>query len=193
MSQVAAQSRFTAALTELMSRIPSSGELPSHCPHQRAKEIRNRAAAQAGLTSGALALPPGPLGLVTALPDLMNTYRIQQQMVADIAGCYGKTAELRRESMIYCLFKQGAAALVRDLVVRAGEKIVVRKASVKMIQQLLEKLGIQVSQRFLAKAATRWLPLVGAVALGAYSAKDTHEVGDNAIEIFSAQVVTVNP
>jgi hypothetical protein len=39
-------------------------------------------------------------------------------MVADVAACFGKTAQLNRQTMIYCLFRHGAAMLVRDVVAR---------------------------------------------------------------------------
>jgi hypothetical protein len=37
-----------------------------------------------------MALPPGPLGLATVIPDLLAIWKLQQQLVADIAAVFGK-------------------------------------------------------------------------------------------------------
>jgi len=58
--------------------------------------------------AGTLALPPGPLGWMTILPEMVGVWKIQAQMVADIAALYGKTATLTQEQMLYCLFKHTA-------------------------------------------------------------------------------------
>jgi hypothetical protein len=50
-------------------------------PYERAKEITQKACAKAAAVSGGLALPVGPLGMLTVLPDLIIVWRIQAQMV----------------------------------------------------------------------------------------------------------------
>src|ERR1043166_7270872 len=104
------------ALLEVVSRVPSSAEDASGDPKVRAHAIARSAALKAASISGALALPPGPFGLATILPDLLAIWRMQQSMVADIAAVFGKSAFLHKEAMVYCLFKHGGAALIRDLV-----------------------------------------------------------------------------
>lgn len=94
------------ALERLISNIPTTDENASKDAHARAHSIVNAAAAKAAFVSGGLALPPGPLGFATIIPDLIAIWKIQAQMVADIAGAFGKTACLTREQMLYCLFKQ---------------------------------------------------------------------------------------
>jgi len=58
-------------------------------PYERSKEITQKACAKAAAVSGSLALPVGPLGMLTVLPDLVIVWRIQAQMVADIAVAFG--------------------------------------------------------------------------------------------------------
>jgi len=125
---------------------------------------------------------------LTILPDLVAIWKIQAQLVSDIAASYGKTAALTRESMIYCLFKHGSAALVRDLIVRVGERVVIRRASLRVLQQLLAKLGIRVTQRVVGRTLSRWIPILGALGVGAYAYYDTGQVAKNAIELFSNDV-----
>jgi hypothetical protein len=187
----------TQSLFDLVSRIPVSAETASSDPSVRARAVARRAALRAAGISGTLALPPGPLGLATILPDLVSIWRLQQSMVADIAAAFGKTAFLRREAMMYCLFKHGSAALMRDLVVRVGERYLIRRAAVRVIQEALEKIGIRVTQRMVEKGVSRWIPVVGAVGVGAYAYYDTTKVARTAIELFSTDLVlgaqTENP
>lgn len=184
-------SRVTEMLLGLLSRIPSSQETPQSLPEVRAREVAKTAALRAAAISGALALPPGPLGLTTVLPDLLAIWRLQQGMVADIAAVYGKSASLRREAMVYCLFKHGGAALVRDLVSRVGERIVIKQTSVAFIQKILQKVGVQVTEKMISKTVSRWVPLVGAVGMSAYAYYDTNQVAATAIELFSSDLDTL--
>jgi hypothetical protein len=180
--------RVTEALLGLLTRIPSSRETSQSLPEERAREVAKAAAMRAAAISGALALPPGPMGLATVLPDLLAIWRLQQGMVADIAAVYGKSASLRREAMVYCLFKHGGAALVRDLVSRVGERIVIKQTTVIFIQKVLQKVGVQVTEKMIGKAVSRWVPLVGAVGMSAYAYYDTNQVAATAIELFSSDL-----
>jgi hypothetical protein len=134
-------------------------------------------------------LPPGPLGLMTVVPDLLAVWKIQRQLVADIAACYGKTAELRRETMIYCLFRHAAAQVVRDLVVRVGTRLLLRQATVQTVERSLQRIGVAVSHRALGRGVARWVPVAGAVGVGAYAFYDTLQVGKAARELFENDAI----
>jgi hypothetical protein len=175
----------TKALLTLMSHIPDSEELATADPQKRAQFIARTTAVKAAGISGALSLPPGPLGLATLLPDLLAIWRLQQAMVADIAAVYGKSAFLKKETMLYCLFKHGGAALMRDLVVRAGERYLIHQTALKTIQQILQKVGVRVTQKVIGKSIARWVPVLGALGVGAYAYYDTTQVAATAIELFS--------
>ena len=176
---------ITKALRSLVSRVPGSTEPASEDPKRRAGVIANSAAARAAAIAGVLALPPGPFGLATILPDLLSVWRLQQTMVADIAAAFGKSAFLRKETMIYCLFKHGGAALMRDLVARAGERFLIRRTAIKTVEQTLERIGVKVTQRVMGKSLSRLIPIAGAVMVGTYAYRDTTRVAGNAIELFS--------
>lgn len=171
-------------IERFVSNVPSTDEHKSKDPLTRARHIANTAAAKAALISGGLALPPGPLGFATIFPDLITIWKLQAQMVADIAGAFGKTAFLTREQMIYCLFKHAAAQLVRDLVTRVGERFLIRRVSLRAMQRIIQKIAGRVTQRVIGRALSRWLPIVGALGVGAYAFYDTAQVGKTAIELF---------
>src|SRR5215210_6795529 len=105
----------TRALLRLVSNIPLSTETPSGDPETRAKKIVAAARWKAGAVSGSLAFPPGPLGMVLVLPELFSIWKIQSQMVADIAAVFGRKPQLTQEAMLYCLFRHAASQLLRDV------------------------------------------------------------------------------
>jgi hypothetical protein len=183
-----AQATFLRVLEDLATSIPQSAEPMNANPRDRAKWIVRTAGLNAGAMSAGLALPPGPLGLLTVIPDLLRVWKIQQQMVADVAACFGKSAQLNRQMMVYCLFRHGAAMLVRDVVARVGERVIVKQASLRVIQQLLRRIGIQVTQKTVGKSLSRGLPILGPILIGGYSLMDTRTVGKTAIDSFSRQI-----
>lgn len=180
--------KISKMLMDFLECIPETHELPSSTPHKRAKEIAQSAAIKAASTSGTLALPPGPFGLLTILPDLLAVWKIQSQMVVDIAGTYGKKAEISKEAMLYCLFKHTASQAFRDVIIRVGERYLVKKQTTKIIQFLLQKIGLKVSQRIAGKGISRLLPIIGAAGVAAYAFYDTNGVGKTAIEFFSKEI-----
>jgi hypothetical protein len=155
-------------------------------PAREAEAIAQRAAKQAALVSGSLALPPGPLGMLTVLPDLYLIWKTQRQMVADIFGLYGRSAELTRTHMLYCLFRHAASHVVRDLAVRTGQRVIVQEIASGALQGLAQKVGVNVTKRVLGTAASRWVPLAGAAAVGAYAYWDTLQVAKTAHKLLTA-------
>jgi hypothetical protein len=133
-------------------------------------------------------MPPGPAGLLTILPDLALVWKIQGQMVADIAATYGKAAFLTREGMIHCLFKHAAAQAVRGMVVRVGQGNLIRRASAELLNAVIGRVGANVAERIASKALSRWLPVLGAVGVGAYAFYDTRQIGETAVEMFESEV-----
>ncbi|MGC4015126.1 MAG: EcsC family protein [Luteolibacter sp.] len=180
--------RIAEAILHFLGKVPETERAVSRTPAQCARTIANAAAVKAATAAGALALPPGPLGWLTILPELATVWKIQGQMVADIAGAYGKQAALSREQMIYCLFRHAAAQAVRDLVVRVGERYLVRRVSVRVLESIAKKVGVKVTQHAVGKGIARWMPIVGALGVGAYAYYDTAQVAKTAIELFEGEV-----
>jgi uncharacterized protein (DUF697 family) len=176
-------------LLEVIVHVPITAEPASQTPEVRSRAIIRRAALKTAGAAGTLALPPGPWGMLTVLPDLVTVWKIQAQMVADIAAAYGQTALLSPEQLLYCLFRQTASQAVRDLVVRIGDRLAIRRVPLRVIQRALRQIGLKVAQRLAGRTASRWLPVVGALGVAAYAYRDTRRVGHTAIELFSRDVV----
>jgi hypothetical protein len=58
----------------------------------------------------------------------------RRPLVADIGAVYGKTVFLTQETMLFCLFKHAAAQSVRDLIVRAGERVLIKRPTLRALQ-----------------------------------------------------------
>ena len=65
-----------------------------------------------------------------------------------------------------------------------GERMVVRPTTLKVLQTLAQKLGGMLAVAALRKGASRFVPLLGAVSVGAYAYYDTLQVAHNAVALF---------
>jgi hypothetical protein len=183
------ESVLTDAVLELVLHVPESSEATLAQPAQRAHAISRAAARNASLISGSLSLPPGFFGWLTVVPELIGIWKLQAQMVSDIAAVYGKSKTLGREQMVYCLFKHVSAQLFRDVVVRVGERVVIQQTSLKFLQSLAKTIGVQVSKTVISKGAARFVPLLGALTVGAYAYFDTVQVAKTAVDLFERDIV----
>ena len=175
------------ALLDIAGRVPHSAQHSALQPRPAARALAQSAANKAAMVSGSLAMAPGPLGLLTVLPDLLAVWKIQSQMVSDIAAVYGQSATLSTEHMLYCLFKHSAAQAVRDLAVRAGERWLIRQASGALLQTIAQRLGARLSQKVLGASAARFVPMLGALGVGGYAYYDTTQVAASAMALFEGK------
>jgi hypothetical protein len=178
----------------LVVQPPTTECKPTPRPQDAAARAIEGAAAKAALAAGALALPAGPLGWATIAPEMMAVWRIQRQLVADIAALYGRSAELGPAQMMWCLFRHTAAQALRDLGVRVGERVIVRPAAQALLQRVAGAVGVHLGKQVASRALSRWVPLLGAAGVGAYAYWDTRQVGRAAQQLFErAQVVDNEP
>lgn len=180
--------RMTAAILDFVSEVPGSRVGGSGDPAGEARRLAKRAARRAALTAGSLALPPGPLGWLTMLPEMIGIWKIQAQLVSDIAAAHGRHAMLGREQMMWCLFRHTAAQAFRDLVVRLGDRLIFRRMSQSVARRVAQQIGLRLGRRTVGQGLSRWLPAVGAIGVGAYAYYDTMHVADTAIELFSGDL-----
>lgn len=192
---------FQIAMGAITGGVPLSRETgPAKRPYERAKEITQKASAKAAAVSGSMAIPVGPLGMLTILPDLVLVWRIQAQMVVDIAAAFGHTKPLSQDDLIACLFKH-----VADTAVREYEKSIplehpepakswldyldqiARSASRDVALRVGRQVGGALLNRVAKRAASRFVPLAGAAVVATYAALDTKEVARTAVERFSGE------
>lgn len=181
-------SKVAAAILGFVGTVPRTDEHKSLTPADASRKAAKAAATKAATAAGTLALPPGPLGWVTILPEMVAVWKIQAQMVSDIAALYGKSGTMTQEQMLYCLFKHTASQAVRDLVIRVGDRMLVKRVSVRLMQAIAQRIGVNVTQRAIASGVSRWLPVVGAMGVAGYAYYDTTQVAKAAIELFERDI-----
>jgi hypothetical protein len=93
--------------------------------------------------------------------------------------------------MVYCLFRHATSQLARDVAVRAGERLVFRQMSGGALKSVLNSVGMSVTQRVAGTAASRWLPVIGAVAVAGYAYYDTLQVARTAIGVLETPGLTL--
>ena len=185
--------RVARVVLDIAGQIPQTAEHKSRGPEQRARAIASSAANKAALAAGTLALPPGPIGWLTILPELAAIWRIQRQMVADIAGAFGVSGELTRSQMLYCLFRHAAAQAMRDVAVQVGARLLIQDVPLRALERIAAKIGLSISKRLVGRGIARWLPIVGALGVGAYAYYDTGQVARTAIDLFGAEAAGAVP
>lgn len=173
-------------LFDLITDIPESLHGQNPDPDEKVQHLIRQAAFKASTVSATLSIPAGITGIITAIPDIAAVWRIQAQLVSDIAASYGKIAMLSREAMVWCLFRHSAASLLRDVAVRTGSRVIIQKVSAGVLKKILQKIGGKVSKKLLGKVALRAVPAIGAIGNGAYTYYDTVEVGKTASTYFKA-------
>lgn len=181
------QQQLANALLDLVVRVPDSQEPARDDTAVRAQAIAHKAARHASMVAASLSLPPGWVGWLTVLPEMISVWKIQAQMVADIAALHGQHSHLGREQMLFCLFKHVSAQLFRDVAVRAGERLVVQSGTMKALEALVLQISGKLLGTALSKGASRWIPLAGAMGVGAYAYYDTLQVAKNAQQLFATR------
>ncbi len=161
-------------------------------PEELVKDLTESAALKAAGISAGLSLPGGFVSLITILPELFLVYRIQGQLVKDIASLYGKETFVNRELLIYCMFKQTGIQFMERLVEDIGTKIIIRPSTLKFLENVLQKIGIQISKRLMKNSLLKWLPIVGAVLTGGLTYLDTKYVSSTAVGMFSKKIEMQN-
>jgi hypothetical protein len=153
-------------------------------PHSASDGLIRSASGKAALTAGALALPLGPIGWLTVLPELATVWRVQSALVADIAAVHGQPPPTP-EQLLYCLFDHTGARIVRQLLVQGGERGLVQVASAQLLRMAAAKVGASLARRVAGRSLARWLPLAGAAGMAAWAAWDTRQVGRTAQALFA--------
>ncbi|EMY71792.1 hypothetical protein [Leptospira vanthielii] len=194
MSEIPSQAKsegFLEGLVELFAGLEDyrSPYAPTiQPPDHLIQELVQNASFKSGLVSATCSLPPGPLGILSILPELLFMYRIQGHLILDIAALYGKEVQVTKELLLYCLFKHGGAHVFRKIIEESSLKILIRPTTVKVFQTMLEKLGLLISKSIIRKQFARWIPIGGAVVTGTFAYYDTKRVGQTAKDLFSKEI-----
>lgn len=177
--------KIAEKLLEFVSKIPESQYSKTEDAQASASKLKQRSCTKAAATSAALAFPVGPVGWITIVPELLAVWRIQARMVADIAAMHGQSDKLTKEVMLYCLFNHSASQALKDVTARVGERAFLRSTSSSMARQITARVGTRFTQKAVQRMVTRWVPVIGALGMGAYVYYDTNKVAKTTMAYFA--------
>ncbi|MBK8284481.1 MAG: hypothetical protein IPK97_06130 [Ahniella sp.] len=86
------------------------------------------------------------------------------------------------------IFWHIAAHAVRDLVVRLGERVLVKQTSIVVLQRIAERIGVKVTHGALCKSESRWMPNIGALGVGGEAFYGTAQIANSARDLFSRDI-----
>lgn len=139
------------------------------------------------IISGGSSLIPGPWGMAAVVPELILVIRNQIQMVYDIGVANGKQAQITKELLIG-IFITAAGSSAGSMITIQGGKILVRRASLRVIQKLVAMLGGRITQQAAKSAISKWVPIIGAGAMATWTGYMTNNIGKKADELFKLDI-----
>lgn len=141
--------------------------------------------------SGGISLIPGPWGMAAAVPEVAIVIANQLYMIYDIGMAYGKSQVLNKE-LLAGVFLSAMGAGAGGLLVMHGGKVLVRRVALRVFQRIILLLAGKVTQQMLKSLISKWLPIIGAAAMAAWSYYMTRQIGNKAIEILEKPVEIVD-
>jgi uncharacterized membrane protein YebE (DUF533 family) len=138
--------------------------------------------------SGGSSLIPGPWGMLAVVPELTLVIRNQIALIYDIGAAHGQKEMITRE-LLLGVFVSAAGSGAGSLLVITGSKVLVRRASLRMMQKVIALLGGKITQQALKSAVSKWLPGVGAAAMAVWAGYLTKKIGEKANEVFQKDIV----
>ena len=138
--------------------------------------------------SGSASLIPGPFGMLAVVPELLLVIRNQIALIYDIGAAYGQKEMMTRELLLGIFVSAAGTGAGSVLVVRGGQ-VLVKRASLRVLQKLIAVLGGRITQQALKSAISKWLPGIGAAAMAAWTGYLTNQIGKKAIEIFQHEII----
>ena len=137
--------------------------------------------------AGGLSLVPGPWGLLAVVPEIVVVIRNQVKMVYDIGVAYGKDDVMTRELLLGITLSASGAGTIGLLTMHGGKVLVKRKA-LRVFQKLVAVFAGKVTQRLIKSTIAKWLPVVGAFAMAAWTKSSTTTIGRKAKEVLAMDI-----
>jgi uncharacterized protein (DUF697 family) len=145
---------------------------------------------QNAVIAGSSNLVPGPWGALTIFPEITLIIRNQIQMIYDLGVAYGRDTQVTPGTLL-AIFHAALGGGAISLASVQGGKLLVRRASLRVIQQIIKWLGGKITQRVLKAFLARWVPIIGAAAMALWARKSTVTMGERAADLLSREIVEV--
>jgi uncharacterized tellurite resistance protein B-like protein len=155
---------------------------------EQIENIINTCSTTNGTISGISGMLPGPAGLIAIIPELKSTLENQIVMIYDIGVAHGKEEQMSKEMVLALAMQSGLGSIGINALARQGEKILIKKASVKVFQQLAKIMGIRLTAGVIKSAVAKFVPVLGGLAIGVWVKYTTTEMGENTAVILSKKI-----
>lgn len=161
---------------------------PAQLPDKNSIDLMvERCSNKNALISGGASLIPGPWGMAAAIPEIVLVSKNQIEMIYDIAKAHGHN-EIN-EGLILDVMLSASGQGATALVVVHGQKIVMKRAGARVVQQMVKALGGKITQQVAKSMAAKWIPIAGAAAMAAWSRYSTQKIGEKAKERFAITTI----
>jgi hypothetical protein len=152
------------------------------------EEMTKKAARKAFLLSTAAGLPPGPLGWLTILPEIMALLKIQINLIYKIAKYFHSETKVNKTIILLILSNAMGVALKHKAIQKIGTRVIVKTLGTSAMRNILKGVGLRISGRILQRGLFRWIPFVLAPVFGAFSYSITKKVGREAETLLSQNI-----
>ncbi|HOD42789.1 MAG TPA: hypothetical protein PKL57_19725 [Candidatus Wallbacteria bacterium] len=179
------QGLFTGVISERKQYYSSNS-----APAQRDVDgLISSYANEIGAATAAVNLIPGPAGMIATVPEVIAMIRKQVRMIYDIGKAYGKDDTVLTQEMLLGIAFSATGTLGAGLFVVQGTKVFLKRATLKVIQKVLAQFGTRVTQKVISSMGAKWIPLIGAGAMGLWSRSSTKSIGMIAKDVFSKEII----
>jgi len=137
--------------------------------------------------SASFSILPSPINAITAIPEIAVLYRNHCAMIYDLAVAHNKEHQVSKE-LVLGILTSSATPISFELIRVQGNKIIIRRYSLKMIQVICKAFGANILQKTIKSVLTKIIPYAGAALLSAWTNYTTRAIGKTAIEILSRQI-----
>lgn len=143
------------------------------------------------VVSGGATILPGPWGMAGSIPEIGILMRNQIAMIFDIGVAYGKEDSMTKE-LVAGIMMSSAGSIGGKLLIVQGERLIVKRVSLRMFQKAIELFGSRVLQQMLKSVISKWLPFVGALAMATWSNYSTKLIGRLAADLLKKRIEEVD-
>ncbi len=152
------------------------------------QEMTRSAAWKAFTVSTGAALPPGPLGWATIVPEIITVTKLQINLIYRIAKYYRQEQKVNSTILMLIFANEAGLALGRSLTRRVADRLIIRAVGSKAIRPMAQSIGTRIGSRISAKLVGRWIPVILAPVFGAFSKSMTAKIGQIADNLFTQEI-----
>ncbi len=108
-------------------------------------------------------------------------------MIYELGVAHGKESQLTSQTLL-AIFATVTGSGAIGLATVKGGQLLVKRASVRVIQQVIRWLGGKIAQRVLRALIAKWVPVVGAGAMAIWARQSTVGMGRQAASLLEKDI-----